>query len=203
MAFTVIPNGDIDPGSPGSTDLFTKLRDNDDFLFAQRAGLILVEKKLVTADVQDLTFAGLDGDVDEVYKLFGRIVVSGAAEDVSLQPNGGAAAQSSLNIIESSAAVARTTPSILTLVETISASEVLQIFEATFFAKKDPNSIAVNRVLKSDWATYTATAVSRVGQSRGLWDEDVTNITSLVVHGEAADTIRDGSTVALYKLRQS
>ncbi len=202
MAFTVIPNSDIDPGSPLSTDLMTKLRDNDDFLFAERAGLVLVEKKLVTADVQDLTFSGLDGNTDEVYRLVGRIVVSGVAEDVTLRPNNISTNQDSLSIFESSSSTQRITSTNLALSLT-AASEVLHAFDAIFWAKNNPNSIATNRVLQSEWGTYVAALPSRVGQSRGLWDDDSTNITSLVIHGEAADTIRNGSTVALYKLRQS
>ncbi len=203
MAFTNIPDSDIDPGSPITTDLMTQLRDNDEFLFTQTGGLVLIEKKVVTSDTQDLTFSGLDGNTDAVYRMVGRIVVSGAAEDVTLRPNGISTNQDSIIISQSGSAVSRGTSTDLKLVDTFSSGGTLQTFDAIFWAKNDPNSIAVNRTLQSEFGLYTATLPERVGQIRGLWDEDSTNVTSLVVHGQAADTIRDGSTVALYKLRQS
>lgn len=203
MAFTVIPNSDIDPGSPLSTDLMTKLRDNDDFLFTQTAGLVLVEKKLVTANVQDLTFSGLDGDTDEVYQLIGRILSgAGAAENFTLRPNNVSSNQDSVNIEQQSSAVTRTSTTDLVL-SRVRVGGVLQTFDALFWAKRNPNSIATNRALQAQWASYSATLPLTVGHSTGLWDEDATNITSLVVHGPGAGDIKDGSTVALYKLRQS
>lgn len=203
MAFTVIPNSDIDPGSPLSTDLMTKLRDNDDFLFAERAGLVLVEKKLITSDVTDVTFSGLDGDTDEIYRLVGRIISgAGTGEDFTLRPNNVSTNQDSLNIEQTSSAVARTSPTALVL-SRVRSTGVLQTFDAIFWAKRNPNSIATNRTLQVQWASYSTTLPLTVGHSTGLWDEDTTNITSLVVHGPGAGDIKDGSTVALYKMRQS
>ncbi len=229
-SFTVIPTADIDPDSPLTSGLMTSIRDNIENVFAQIVGdpvgtptfvaaaehdhdgvnskvvggadWILIEKKLVTGDTQDLTFSGLDGNTDEIYRIVGRIVVSGSAEDVTLRPNGLSTNQDSLDIIESSSGITRAAPTSLSLSITTGSGEVLHTFDATLWAKNNPNSIATNRTLQSEWGTYGTTLPNRVGQSRGLWDEDSTNITSLVIHGEAADTIRDGSTVALYKLRQ-
>ena len=199
MAFTVIPNSDIDPGSPGSTDLFTKFRDNDDFLFDRQAGLVLVEKKLVTGDVSLLTFSGLDGNTDEIYKLVGRIRVTGTAPEFTLEPNGISTNQDSL-LVENGIQVS--SPANLMMSNGIGATHPLQTFEAIFWAKANPNSIATNRLLQSIYSVATATAMVTTGQAHSVWDEDSTNITSLDVVSSIASDIRDGSTVALYKLRQ-
>lgn len=194
MAFTVIPNGDIDPGSPGSTDLFTKLRDNDDFLFAQRAGLILVEKKLITADVQDVTFAGLNGETDEIYRLVGRLVTT-SSPDFELRPNAITAGQSSVSSRDFGAAFTGTR---LKLTANGGSSGLSRAFDATFWARKDVNGVGVVRYLLSD-----GMSVSQHLQSGSLWTDTTTTVTSLVVHGTTAASIKDGSTIALYKLRQS
>ena len=195
MAFTVIPNSDIDPGSPASTDLFTKLRDNDDFLFAQRAGLVLVEKKLVTADVTDVDFAGLDGDTDEVYKIIGRIVTT-SANTIELQPNTLSTNLASRLTENGATSVATTT---LLLTRGVSGATRLLLFEATFWAKKNPNAVAVDRGLLSLFASSAIV----IGSTVGKWSETTINVTSLRIHGTVASGIRNGSTIELYKLRQS
>lgn len=229
-SFTVIPTADIDPDSPLTTGLMTSIRDNIENVFAQLVGdpvatptftpaaehdhdgvnskivngadFILVEKKLVTSDVQDLTFSGLNGDTDEIYRLIGRIISGASApENFTLRPNNISTNQDSINIEQTSSIITRSSTTDLAL-SRVRSTGILQTFDAIFWAKKNPNSIATNRTLQAQWASYGATGPLTVGHSTGLWDEDTTNITSLVVHGPGAGDIKDGSTVALYKLRQ-
>ena len=228
-AFTVIPTADLDPDSPLTTGLVSSLRDNTENVFAQLVGdpvgtptfvaaaehdhdgvnskivsgadFILVEKKLITGDVTDVTFSGLDGDTDEVYKLVGRIRVTGTSPIISLEPNSLATNQDSI-VIENGVSLAGASPNLLVLANGIGASDELLAFEAIFWAKSDPNSIASNRILQALYSVMLASTVASAGQASSLWDDDSTNITSLVVHTSIASDIRDGSTIALYKLRQ-
>lgn len=228
-AFTVIPTADVDPDSPLTTNLAVSWRDNIENVFAQLVGdpvgtptftpaaehdhdgvnskvvqgadWILVEKKLVTADTQELTFSGLDGDTDEIYRIVGRIILGDTNNDITLEPNNLTTNQASLTIEQRTASVVRGGPTNLTLaLDRVAATHLT--FDAMFWAKKNPNSIATNRMLQGQWGAYSGVLPLTVGTVSGLWDEDTTNITSLVIHGEDANTIGDGSTVALYKLRQ-
>lgn len=205
MAFTNIPNSDIDPGSPITTALMTALRDNDDFLLTQVAGMILVEKKLITSDVTSVSFTGLDGNTDEVYKLFGRIVMNTATNFYNLQPNGISANQNNRSVQLFGTGGGSTSSATLLLARTQGSSEVLVTFEATFWAKNNPNAIAVNRVLQGQYSFLTATGVQTQGPgiTESVWDDDTTNVTSLDIVSANASDIRDGSTIALYKMRQS
>ncbi len=231
-AFTVIPLSDIDPDSPLTTGLFVSIRDNIENVFAQLVGdpvgtptftpaaehdhdgvnsksvpgadFILVEKKLITGDVTSVSFTGLDGDTDELYKLFGRIVMSTSINSYNLQPNGISANQAHRRVQRFGTGGGSGTGSSLLLALTQGSSEVLVTFEATFWAKKNPNSIAVNRVLQSQYSFFIATGVQTEGPgiAESVWDDDTTNVTSLDIVSSNASDIRDGSTIALYKLRQ-
>lgn len=205
MAFTAIPNSDIDPGSPLTTGLMTALRDNDDFLLTQVAGQILVEKKEITGDVTSVTFSGLDGDTDEVYKLFGKIIIDGGTFDIDLEPNNLTASQS--GVLWRAASNGTTLASslsrlMLVRADSISAGQEELSFEATLFARKTVNSVVQDR-------TFHSIARSKFGSNEAVqtmackWADTSTNITSLVINAGEASGIRDGSTIALYKMRQS
>lgn len=209
MAFETISAAEIDADSPLSTDLFSKIKNSLDFLNTQvaalAAGLILVEKKLITGDVTSVSFTGLDGDTDEVYKLFGRIVMSTTANFYSLQPNGISANQDEQSVQDYGTGGGSATTTRLLLARSQSSSGVLVTFESTFWAKKNPNAVAVNRALQSQYSFFTATGPETEGPgiAESLWDDDTTNVTSLDVVSANASDIRDGSTIALYKMRQS
>lgn len=73
MAFTFIPNGDLLPGKPLSTDLMTQFRDNDEFLF--NTATRTLERKIVSGSaITTFDFATvLDGNTDRVYQLLLRV----------------------------------------------------------------------------------------------------------------------------------
>lgn len=225
--FTVIPLSDIDPDSPLTSQLFDSLRLNDQNLFAQLVGdpvssptftpaaehdhdgvnsktvngadFILVEKKLITADVTSVTFTGLDGNTDEVYRLIARIHGTSSVNQIDLRPNGISTNQDSSVFADNAALVTRTA---LVLTEDFFTDVILQTFEATFWAKANPNSIATNRLLQSWGVNAAATGAPNMVHGVGLWDEDATNVTSLEIRSALANNIKNGSTIALYKLRQ-
>ncbi len=202
MAFTFIPNADLLPGKPLSTDLMTQLRDNDEFLLAQTKGLVLVEKKIVTSTVSSVTFSGLDGDTDEVYKIVARIIKSsGIPGDYLLKPNGITSNQFSLGEENDAATIAILGTSTLLLARDITAGGLAGEvnFEATFWARKVVNAVAARRILYSRWQ---GPRLDSVGSVWSEWDETSVNVTSLVVAGPASE-ILNGSTIALYKMRQS
>lgn len=199
MAFTVIPNSDIDPGSPITTGLMTALRDNDDFLLAQTKGLVLIEKKIITADTNLVTFSGLNGEADEVYRIIARIVNTGAPTvEYTLEPNGIASSQISITSLISAASISSTGTGNLLLARDSTASSGVITFDATFWARKDVNGVGTRRHLTSLWNAFRVEA----GQVAGEWNETTTTVTSLDIVTTSSE-IRDGSTIALYKMRQS
>lgn len=220
-SFTVIADSAIDPDSPLTSGLFTNLRDNDIHLeewlgdgftaakdhdhdgvnskLVPGNDFILIEKKLVTADVTDVDFTGLDGDTDEIYRILGRIVVVGL-EDITLQPNNITTNQAS-RFLQSGGSG---TSADLLLANSEDGFDRLRTFDATFWAKKNPNGVAVNRVLHSFYTILAAatTQANSPGFNGAVWNETTTNVTSLRIHAATASGIKNGSTIALYKLRQ-
>ncbi len=225
-SFTVIPTADTDPDSPVTSSLFTNLVANIENVFAQLVGdpvgtptftpaaehdhdgvnskvvngadFILVEKKLITSNVTTITFSGLNGDVDEVYKLIGRFI-SSATTNYILRPNA-----LTTNLFTTGFRGDGTTltnfsdASNIIIAQRLAGGQVETQFEALFHAKKDPNSVATERPIQSTYNNITAT----IGQIGAGWLESTVNLTSIELRSTVASQIRDGSTIALYKLRQ-
>lgn len=212
MAFTNIPNSDIDPGSPLTTGLMTALRDNDEFLLAQTKGLVLVEKKLITADVTTITFSSLDGDTDEVYLLVGKFkfaISVGGVYQINLDPNALTTNQGSVNVADTGLSIVTATRMAIALGTHSSNDDSVNLVEAMFHARKDVNSVALERVAKSGYTMWNSGNVLDGGVIASRWNENSTNLTSLrlsltATGGDITTSgFRDGSAVALYKLRQS
>lgn len=203
MAFTSIPNSDIDPGSPITTGLMTAFRDNDDFLLAQTKGLVLVEKKIITSDVSSVTFSSLDGDTDEVYRIIGKILAPATgARDLELRPNGVTTAQIGVSHgARSNGVVDVDALTRLVLIKLYGNIAHEASFDAIFWARKTVNSVAQDRVFQSTFQARN-TGNRLVGVVSGEWNEQATNVTSLVV-STSSGNILNGSTIALYKMRQS
>ena len=228
-SFTVIPDGDIDPDSPLTTGLMTNLRDNDvhneewigDGFTAAKdhdhdgvnsktvAGtLALVEEKTVSgASVSGLTFSGLDGDVDDMYMIVGRIEGDGATggpasdRDIVLNPNGIITAQTTQNLSGAFPGLATR----ITIANWTGTAGRLAQFTMWFYASKLVGGAARNRHGSTQLNLYSAAAedVELLGHR---WAESATNITSLVFEiikagGAAVAEIAAGTSVALYRLR--
>ena len=84
MAFVALITAETDPNSPGTTDLFTKIKDNFDDLDARSRSLQVVEHKEISADATSVTFSGLDGNTDFMYRLVGRFVKSSGTPEYTM-----------------------------------------------------------------------------------------------------------------------
>lgn len=216
MAFTIIPNSDLDPGSPLSTDLMTKLRDNDDFLFTQTAGMVFVEKITPSTNPTTVTFSGLDGDVDEIYIIKGKaklsaVGVGATGVNINVDPNAIVTNQGSL-LVAGSGGFQAATRMVLAALGSVSNGQIFMChFDAIFRASKLITSAAVDRTMNSTFSKINDGADIPVagGLIASSWDEATVNITSLrlgisVSGGDiATNGFRDGSSFELYKLRQS
>lgn len=112
-SFSLIPDADIDPDSPGSTSLFTRIRDSlvhleewlgDSFVAAKdhdhdgvnsklaAATTQLIEHKELAASASSVVFStGINGDTDFHYQLRWRIKAKfaiGRISEIVFKPNG-------------------------------------------------------------------------------------------------------------------
>lgn len=161
-------------------------------------GLVLVEKKLITSAVTDVTFSGLDGNTDEVYVLKARINVA-VTSTFTVRPNG---ASTNLTIARLYNGGSDTSSTEWVCTGSIANTEVGWL-DITIHAKANPNSVATRRTMNGQSGMTASSAASLIVNLAGVWNETSTNITSLVIHGVVASSIGDGSTFALYKYAQS
>lgn len=219
--FDNITDAEIDVDSPLTTGLFVKMRDalvhleewlGLSFTAAQDhdhdgvnsklvigADFILVEKKIITSDTALSTFSGLSGETDEVYKMIMRIrfpALSGIEKETwNIKPNGITASQNNT----------ATGTLRMELGATSGAGGIgVIMFEVLFYARHTVNSIAQERLMTSEFMRVSPIAVGTIGSR---WTDTSTTITSLEIEsvatgGAPANGILDGSTIALYKLRQ-
>lgn len=222
-SFTVLPDSDVDPDSPITTTLMTAYRDNDihleewlgaNFVAAQdhdhdgvnsaliaTLGLQLIERKELSASASVLTFSGLNGDVDEVYVIVGRaIMTAGSVVEIVLRPNGITTGQAS-SFIQVSAAGAVTGGVTTNLRLTVASPSNHVAFWSTFWARSTVQAVGLQRMLLSKGSDDQVVMQTIAGR----WTDTAINITSLDVlrlPGAGGD-FGIGSTVALYKLRQT
>lgn len=163
------------------------------------SGMILVERKEIAAAVASVTFAGLDGDVDEVYKLIARINKAPApAATFSLQPNGLATNQGISKVINGAAAVATGGLPLITT----AAFATFVTFECLIHAREVVQAITMPRTFNGK-VTEINTGLNTVPQMidfGGMWD-GAGNMVSLDIVGNA-NSIGIGSTFELFKLVQ-
>lgn len=214
-SFSVIPDADVDPDSPLTTDLMTALRDNDLNLFSQLVGEPVgsppytpaqahdhdgsnskqiattwqhVETKEIDTAVQSYTFSGLDGNAAKFYLLRVRIKtdhISGTTNPYQLRINASAAAADIFTIIPS-----------LSVLE-VGASWIKIWTPATV------QSVGLRRFVYAQGLNGThATPV--LTNYPGVWEDTTTNITSLQIYGSGSVqpqwTLGVGSSMSLYKL---
>ena len=212
MAFTNIPDGDIDPGSPVTTGLMTALRDNDEFLFNETRGLILVERKELAADAVSVTFTGLDGDTDEVYRIVGRIDVVGAATNQGfvLRINGDAtrANYTGAHLKYDGSTIASGTHGDTGSTIVIGGMLIfgnfgpasLFAFEGILSARRTVQAVTLNR----EWTWKGTDGTNGFGFMGGTtYTPSASNLTSIFVGIDSGNTqLGKGSTIELFKLRQ-
>lgn len=198
---------DFDFGSGPQTAIITDETDTDKSLTPDGAGgakwtagvsgMVLVERKEIVAAVTDVTFSGLDGDTDEVYKLIGRIVTTGIAvytvrpnnlttnQAGRINENGGTATSADIRIILANA-----------LINAV-------MFEMLIHAREVVQTVTIPRVFTGSALTIDGApnAIPLLNQFGAMWDGGG-NITSLVIHSSIASLIGIGSTFELFKLSQ-
>lgn len=202
MAFTFIPNSDIDPGSPLTTELMTALRDNDEFLEANFKTWELLEHKELSADATTASFTGLDGNVDFVYRLQGRIKKDsgGGSLIYELRPNGVTSAQTSLISAHLSGADVNTTAGATLPLGLAATGDLFVQFDAIFYAAVTVQTVAFARALRS-LSMAMSTTMNSAHTIFSMWNETSTNITSLDVFSTVASQLRQGTHITLYRMK--
>lgn len=162
------------------------------------SGLVFIAEQEVTNEVPSVTFSGLDGDVDQIYLLFGR-AVGGALGfgDVRLRPNGVTTNQRTIGALSGGTGVVPSvfsdTGLVVATVGFIALGDALD-FAATIYAKTGYRRM----VLSESMTDIGSMFVTQLG---GSWDDTATNITSLVIAPDS-DNFGVGSEFWLYKYRQ-
>ncbi len=226
-AFTVIPLADVDPDSPVSTDLMNALRLNDQNLFAQLVGdpvaappfvpaaahnhdgvnsaavaganlRFVASAEVAGAAVASVMFAGLDGNVDEHYVLYGTVIRSVNYVDLQIRLNGLAA--SYVNSDDALTAGIILEPTTVTI-------GLFVKFEAHIYAR---NSIQGVDIYPS---VFSATGRVGIGATAVRFENvgarvsivlPAPNITSLeIITGTGGTPIGIGSRFVLYKLAET
>jgi hypothetical protein len=162
--------------------------------------LTLVEAKTITGDAQSATFSGLNGDADGIYSLQCAILNGGSTSFYTLQPNGVTSNQTYSRGYTDGTTFNNNTGSTIQIGFTIAAQQIWT--QTMIYARKNPNSVAMPRRFYTTFHNWTG-ALNNVGNIGATWNETATNMTSLVVTGDQADSIKSGSQLYLYKYAQS
>ncbi len=166
------------------------------------AGWTLLERKEIAVATNLVTFAGLNGDVEEVYKIIGRIrkVVVGSTT-LDLVPNGTLLFGAS-KIIEN-AVVFNIANRMRMLRQTSAVGGTFWLsFECLIHARLTVQAVLHARTFTGKaMETDGVNAPLQVADFAGNWNQAV-NITSLDVLASLAGSIDVGSTFELFKLAQ-
>ena len=202
---------DFDFGAGSQTSIITDELDTDKILRPDGAGkaewsagglgMILVERIEVGANVTSVTFAGLDGNAHEVYKLIGRIrnnLVSSPIFDI--RPNGSAANRATRRIVDGILAVNTTD---IRIIDTALVNGISE-FECLIHAREVVQAQTLARLFlgKSIEGSNAAASIVQVTDWGAQW-RGVGNITSLVINSSVVNGIAQGSTFELFKFAQS
>lgn len=198
-----------DPGAGLQTGILTDDNDVDKVLTPDGAGgakwssgvsgMVLVERKEIAAAVTVVTFAGLDGDADEIYKLVARI--NAVSATYSLRPNGlvtNQAFRRNENAVSSSGVG-------MPIVQVGIGIEQL-MFTLEFHARDivlatNMGRMVLGQAMSANTAGIGSPTVPILNQFGHLWT-GAGNVTTLDVISSVANGIGIGSTLNLYKLTQ-
>lgn len=169
--------------------------------FTDDNGFLLVERKLVTVSSTTVTFSGLDGNTDEIYKfIFNFKNGAGSQAVYQFRPNALATNQSVKQWDDSNGGASAS--DLRFAVAAATSGEVAG--DAVFYAKCDPNGQTVRRKYHSRTAESQAGAgTNLLWQFAGTWNETSTNITSIDITSSVASGIGNGSVIELWKVKGS
>lgn len=159
--------------------------------------LELLEAHDFVADATGYTFAGLDGDVDEIYVLLYRLIkATSTATQVDVEPNGLTTNQESRGQYFGTAGTGVLNSTTMRILSNGTAGiGDIEAGWAQLHAKT-----GTFRSMRADW-TQAPVAGGVYGISMAsVWADSVTNITSLGVIASVASGIKAGSYVDLYRL---
>lgn len=162
--------------------------------------LELIEAHDFVADATGYTFAGLNGDDDEIYVIEYRLIKATAAgTQVDVQPNGLTTDQESRGQY-----FGTTGPGVIN-------SATMRLFSngsagvgdveagcAKFYAKT-----GTFRTMRADWTQAPAAGGVYGISTANVWADDSTNITSLGIICSVVDGIGAGSYVRLYRVNKT
>ncbi len=198
-------NIDFDEGAGSQTAIKTDEIDTQKILVpdgfgsvkwsSERVGMFLIERKQIAGAVQNVTFSGLDGDADEVYKLIGRIIKPAGVAAYRFRPNGLTTNQS-MGVTSNGTFALFGTLDFLTAV--IAAGNIIS-FECLIHARETVEATGMDRQFIGK-AMESGSAL-QVNDFGGVWG-GAGNITSLLVSSSIASGIGIGSTFELFKLVQ-
>lgn len=159
--------------------------------------LALVEAKIITSGVTDVTFSGLNGNADGIYLLQYAIKNGFAGTTLySLQPNAVTSNMTYVQQFYNSGGAGYGGGSVAYFSgadSTDAASGYL-----TLFAKASINSVARDRFFSSHYTSLSGGVLQPVNFDV-RWNDTSTNITSLVIHASQTNGIGDGTELRLYK----
>ncbi len=173
-------------------------------VWGDNPGWNLVERKEIAAAVQSVSFTGLDGNTDEVYKLIARINKAANAAGTSifsLRPNGVVTNQHMGRVING-AAIAFAAD--LVFYNDTTVNQEIVSLETLIHARDTVAAIALPRSFMGKVISYDNlnNIMKTVEEFGGAWDTTA-NMTSLDVHSTIAADIGIGSTFELFKLAQA
>lgn len=167
--------------------------------------LEFLDKITVAVAGTDFTFSAtgnglyqydVNGDVDEKYVLISRIKKTvGGTVIYTLRPNNLTTNQQHESISNATGTVTGASQTDIRIFSMSTRDEVT--WEQTIFAKTGFDRIILGRGASSENSADDVTTDS----SASVWREQVTNITSLVIHADTASGIGIGSTFELYRVR--
>jgi hypothetical protein len=171
------------------------------------SALVLIQSQIVTgANVQSITFSGLDGDSDRLYLLKGKLIKGGGANgtvyNYTLRPNNqttNIAWQQFFPYRDSSGAngIAVSTDTTVYLGGSSYATADWNLVIHICAEKSVPRLFNI----RSDRYTTNSTVVQYgLGRYSARWNETSTNLTSLVIYCDQAGGIGVGSDFHLYKI---
>jgi hypothetical protein len=162
---------------------------------AAGGGMVLIQTQTIAgAAVTDITFAGLNGDVDKQYLMIGRVTnpLTPAGPGYELRPNNATTNLECERCFANPGGVFSTQASMqLCGAGALSTSSFHAFIQAQTGMARTYQSFATDDRGTNDPAMRLMA---------GTWDESVTNITSLVVHCASAGGIGIGSEISLYKM---
>ncbi len=170
------------------------------------SGLQLIETIDVAAPTTSVSFAGLDGDTDKLYKLIWKIVKLAGPPDLTsfqVRPNGVTTGQSmTFGFHSSSAGHGSGTFPFFQLVGGPGVSIPIDAF-GEMLIDAESNPAALSRYFNGTGSRNAPGFPSQlVNSSCGAWSDVATNITSLDIVATDASAIAPGSHFSLYRVNK-